>query len=136
MSALVRLLYPSPPASRNVAAIVGWWERRRFSYNLVVGTAGVVTILGVNLGVLLPPDGRWLGFPPLLAVGAYAVLVNLCYSAGWLAELVFNRWWGNDPPRVGPILFRQGLIFSVGVTLLPLLLAGLQWGARVLRGIF
>jgi len=70
--------------------------------------------------------------PPLVGVLAYAALANFFYTGGWITELAFNAWWGNDPPRIGPILFRQGLIFAVGVTLLPVALAALGWGARLI----
>jgi hypothetical protein len=32
---------------------------------------------------------------------------------------------------MGPLLFRQGLTFSVGLTLLPIVLCGMSWVARV-----
>ena len=42
-----------------------------------------------------------------------------------------QRLWGERCPPVGPALFRQGLAFSVGLTLLPILLASFAWVARV-----
>jgi hypothetical protein len=35
----------------------------------------------------------------------------------------------------GPPLFRQGLLFSVGLTLLPIAVGALDWGFRFLRWI-
>jgi len=136
VSALVRLLYPPPPTSRSLAAVIAWWERRRLRFNLIVGATGLVTIAGANALFLLPPESRWIGLPPALAVLAYGALANLCYTAGWATELAFNRWWRDDPPAVGPVLFRQGLVFSVGVTLLPLALAVIGWGVRIIGAIF
>ena len=37
---------------------------------------------------------------------------------------------------LGPALFRQGLAFSVGLTLLPILLVSLAWLARVVAFLF
>jgi hypothetical protein len=136
VSALVRLLYPLPPTSRAPAAIIAWWERRRLRFNLIVGAAGVVSITVANLIFLVPPASRLLGPPPLLAIVAYGALANLCYTAGWASELAFNAWWRDDPPPVGPVLFRQGLIFSVGLTLLPIAFAAITWGARLLGSLF
>lgn len=132
MSALVRLLYPLPTRSRSPAAIIGWWERRRLAFNLMVGAAGLLSIGVMNLILALPPLSRGPGIPFLPAV-VFGVLANLCYSAGWGAEIAFNAWWREDPPAVGPVLFRQGLIFSIGLTLLPVVLASLEWAARLVR---
>ena len=39
--------------------------------------------------------------------------------------------WGRRAPDMGPLLFRQGLIFSVGLTLLPMLVMAMVYAARV-----
>ena len=135
VSALVRLLYPPPVLSRSPAAVIGWWERRRVRFNLVVGMAGVVTLTAINLLNVLPPGSRGLVFFPA-PILAYAFLANLFYTSGWALELAFNAWWRDDPPAVGPVLFRQGLLFSVGLTLLPIGIAALDWTFRLLRTVF
>ena len=135
MSALVRLLYPLPEVSDSLPAVVRWWERRRLRYNLVVGATGLLTLGVVNLFALLPPQSHGLFFP-LPAIVVYAVLANLCYSAGWVVEYASKRLWRDDAPALGPFCFRQGLIFSVGLTLLPVALATIDWGFRILRFLF
>jgi hypothetical protein len=135
MTALVRLLYPAPPTSRRASAVIGWWERRRLRYNLVVGGAGALTLAGISLIGLMPPYSHGLLVPPG-AILVYGVLANIFYTAGWFSELVFNAWWRDSPPAVGPFLFRQGLIFSVGLTLLPVGLAAVDWAFRLLRAVF
>ncbi len=132
MSALVRLLYPLPAPSRSPTAIIGWWERRRLSFNLVVGATGLLSLGIINLFLALPPLARLPDIPIMLPV-VYGVLANLCYSLGWATELTFNAWWRKDPPAVGPVLFRQGLIFSMGLTLLPVAVFGIEWAVRIAR---
>lgn len=135
MSQLVEALYPLPDIRRTPLSLLRWWESRRLLYNKVVGATGLVTLAGFSVMALLPPDPMPLRNLPGLAVGAaiYGILANGCYSLGWLAELAAQRLWGRRTPDVGPLLFRQGLIFSVGLTLLPLLFAGLIWMARVVE---
>lgn len=131
MSSLVNVLYPVPDYRRTALSTVRWWESRRLVYNKVVGAAGLVTLAGVSLLFTLPPYSSPVPFPEVLApVALYAIMANLCYTFGWQAELLLRRLLGRSAPELGPILFRQGLIFSVGLTLLPLLLAGLFWVAR------
>ena len=137
MSQLVEVLYPLPDIRRTPLSLLRWWESRRLTYNKAVGAAGLVTLTGFSIMALLPPNPMPVSNLPALAVGAavYGILANGCYSLGWLAELAARRLWGRRAPDVGPLLFRQGLIFSVGLTLLPLLLAVLIWVLRVVEAV-
>jgi hypothetical protein len=132
MSGLARFLYPLPPASRAPLVRLVWWEQRRFRFNLAVGGAGLFTIGVASLLMALPPNGMVPWFPPV-AILVYGLMANVCYTAGWVLETLFNAWWGDQPPTIGPVLFRQGVIFSVGLTLLPIFVAFISWGFRVLR---
>jgi len=136
MSSLVEVLYPVPDLRRTPLSTVRWWESRRLVFNKAVGAAGLVTLAGVSLFAALPPHSTSLGLPDMLLVAAvYGVLANGCYTRGWMAELLARRVWGRSAPDLGPLLFRQGLIFSVGLTLLPILLMVLSWVARVVLAI-
>jgi len=135
MSSFVDFFYPLPARRRTAGAVFQWWEARRVAYNLIVGATGCATIVGTTL-ILAIPGNFGGGRPPiaLLLGGAvvYGFLANLCYFLGPLTELTMYRLWGDDAPRAGPVLFRQGLIFSVGLTLFPVVLAGLGLVVRVL----
>jgi hypothetical protein len=110
--------------------VIAWWERRRLFYNLVVGCTGLVTcFLMISCGVIAEPlVGEAIGIPnppilvPLSAV-AYGVLANICYTGGWIAELLTRRLrpWAYTP-SLGVRLFRLGVKFSIGVTLFPAVL--------------
>lgn len=131
MSALTRFLFPLPDYRRTPVSLLRWWESRRLAYNVAVGGAGLVTLSAFGFLSLLPPriPGPvfvWRG------VVVYAVLANLAYSLGWLAEMAMRVLWREKAPDAGPALFRQGLVFAVGVTLLPIPVMGLSWVARAL----
>ena len=136
MSQLVEALYPLPDVRRTPLSLLRWWESRRLVFNKAVGSAGLVTLAGVSFFAALPPHASIIPLPMML-VGAmvYGVLANGCYTLGWMAELLARRVWGRSAPDLGPILFRQGLIFSVGLTLLPILVSVLAWVARIVVGI-
>ena len=135
MSPLVRLLYQSPPATRSPAEIVRWWESRRVTFNISVGITGVITMVAVDTILALPPHSSMPGmFLP--AILAYGIAANIFYTLGWIIQIAFNAWWKDDPPEIGTILFRQGLLFSVGLTLLPVAVAFLDWGVRVMKTVF
>lgn len=128
MSALVRVLFPDPSLVRSPGRLLRWWESHRLTYNVVVGGAGVVT-----LGVLSAAQAL-LGLRgtivPWQAVVAYGIMANVCYSGGWLAESLLQKWLGRETYGLGPALYRHGLVFSVGLTLLP---AGLMTVLAVAR---
>lgn len=66
-------------------------------------------------------------------VVAYAILANVCYSAGPLVDLFIRRRWGDSYAAVGPTLFRYGFVFAIGLTLLPIPLVILQVVLRLLH---
>lgn len=99
--------------------MIGWWERRRLFYNLIVGAAGLVTTgTALILTVLAPAPGHD-GPPPLLIL-VYAVSANLFYSLGAPLDLLLRRWLKDAAGPVAQAIFRYGLAFSVGLTLLPI----------------
>lgn len=120
-------------------AVIGWWEARRIPFNLLVGATGFVTVvamlavawasertLGIPIGWPDPP------FFAILGVIAFALAANVCYTGGWVAELIVRKTWPNQSEHIGPISFALGLGFAVLVTLLPVLLAS---AAAVLLGV-
>lgn len=130
MTALARLLFPLP-AVRRTTEIIGWWESRRPTYNLIVGGAGLITLGTIQLMSWLPPH-----LPmtvPWQVVVIYGLTANVCYTFGAIIESALVRLWGDDVAPVGPTLFRHGLVFSVGLTLLPIGIAWLNYIAGAAR---
>lgn len=127
---LGELLYPPADYRRTTVSMLSWWEARRGTYNLIVGGTGLFTLLVLRLISWLPPFVNFsLDVRPVLA---YGVLANVCYTFGWAIESVAQRLWGDKCPPLGPALFRQGLAFSVGLTLLPILLMSFGWTVKVI----
>ena len=131
MSSLANVLYPLPDLRRTPLSTVRWWESRRLTFNKAVGAAGLVTLAGMSFFLALPPFSEQMPLS-FMAAGAaiYGLAANVCYSLGWMLELIARAAWGRNAPDVGPFLFRQGLIFSVGLTLLPIVMAALLWIGR------
>jgi hypothetical protein len=110
-------------------SVIDWWEQRRPWFNLVVGCTGIITcVLMVLCGFLSEPlVGEAIGLPdPVFAgffgVVAYAIAANICYTAGWVAEVMISRSQKRSATAFGLKAFRYGLRFSVVVTFLPALL--------------
>lgn len=127
MSGLVSVLFPEPSLRRSAGAVVRWWEARRPMYNAIVGTAGALTLLALHLTVL---PWHALLLPRLWAgVAVYAVAANACYSLGAPVELLLQRWLRRETYGLGPALFRHGLVFSVGLTCIPVAIVWTAWFA-------
>lgn len=137
MSQLVDVLYPVPDLRRTPLSTLRWWESRRLLFNKAVGSAGLVTLASVSVFFLLPPHtmGPFSLLPMLALSAVYGLAANACYSLGWVAELAARALWGRRAPELGPLLFRQGLIFSVGLTLLPVLVIAMVWVLHVVLAI-
>ena len=123
MTALTEFLFPAP-ARRSTLDIVLWWERRRLAYNVWVGSAGLVS-LGVWSVLAAIVGGEFVTPYLLLPSAAFGLLANLCYLLGPATELLIHALWGRRVLPAGPTLFRMGLTFSVGLALLPTLVATL-----------
>lgn len=131
MNTLAEFLFPAP-APRGVGPILKWWERRRLAYNLAVGAAGTFSLGVVSvIAHLLPHPPSVHPGVPWQAVVVFSVLANICYLLGPLAEITAHKLWGRSLLPVGPALYRMGLTFSVGLALLPSLLAVIALVVRI-----
>jgi hypothetical protein len=133
---LSHLLYPRA-AARSAGAIVKWWEKRRLSYNLILGGgAGLSVVIGSLLWPL-PPNDLPLEIIPLEGYLGFLFLINLSYSVGPATEFLAHKLWGTHVRPVGPTLFRMGLTFSLGLTLvLPVIVFRIQWVFRAIAFVF
>jgi len=126
LRAIVELPFFSRSGALPVWESIGWWERRRIAFNLVVGATGVVTC-GLCLLALIALE-QFLGEPaqmpdpPIILamrIVGYGVMANLAFTAGWIVELIVRWPWREDGTKFASIAFTLGLVFSVALTLLP-----------------
>ena len=125
-------IFSVPEGERSVADIILWWERRRIPYNLLVGTAGICSLMLLSFIVsktnALKPSEDVIEPMALLAA---PVIMNLCYTAGWVAEKALRKTWPESGGRLGPKLLKAGVIFSLVVVALPTAYWGGYWLLRV-----
>ena len=132
MTDLTRYFFNPVSAPRNAWSVIGWWESRRTLYNATLAVAGGLSISAVKLMMMLMPAPQTEPFPWGIVV-VYAILANVMYTVGPTVDLLIRRRWGNQYAAVGPVLFRYGFVFSVGLTLLPIPLAVLSILLRLLH---
>jgi hypothetical protein len=114
---LAKALLDRPTDDLNWFEVIAWWELRRIPYNLVLLLAGVFNI-AISLFILYSSgsEGGDLG-DPLLGVWAYAFMANVCYTGGWILELLLRLLKAGDAAETGRKLYKIGFIFSFGLTL-------------------
>jgi hypothetical protein len=103
--------------------VIGWWESRRIAFNLIVGTAGILTsvivgVVGLGSSILIR-QRFWIAKSSAFCPVIYGIMANICYTGGWMAELVVRRIWRHEADRFATLSFTTGLVFSVTLTLAP-----------------
>ena len=101
-----------------------------------MGIAGLVSIaacwLAVGVGGAFLDKPLQRPDPPLFGIVlVYAVLANVFFSGGWLAELIWLRLWRIRQPRLAVLSFSLGVLLSILLTLLPAV-AAVSWVAYTL----
>ena len=129
-------LLPSAIARREMPVdtaweAIGWWESRRFAFNIIVGCAGllsciVAVVVAIAAAVLFNSD-YGLPDPPafgVIAIAIYAIMANVCYTGGWIAELIVRKAWPLEADKFATRSFSLGLTFSILLSLTPGLVIG------------
>lgn len=113
-------LFSHPKTGRTPGSIIMWWELRRIPYNLIVGCIGLVSLILFFISILsanvLEPGED--AVEPLAIIFA-PVVINICYTAGWLIESILWFTWPHKKRILGPLLFKAGLAFSLFMVTLP-----------------
>ncbi len=106
--------------------VVGWWEARRLIFNMVVGACGVATCLTVLLMAVIGQSvfGIPVGLPDppifaLIGIILYGIMANICYTGGWIVELLVRKAWPQESELFATLTFALGLVFATFLTLLP-----------------
>src|SRR5262249_3435284 len=126
---LKSFLLSRDPAPKTAWETIGWWEIRRIPYNMIVGITGVFTSIcfvsiaaasdlffHVDFGMPDPPIFT------LFGVLIYGIGANLCYTGGWIVELLVRKLWPSYADQFARLVFGTGLVISVLLTLSPALL--------------
>jgi hypothetical protein len=119
-------LFSRPQPLERSWDVISWWETRRLIYNALVGTAGVTSgIIILTTGYItehMTGEATGIPDPPffaIIAVIVYGVMANICFTGGWILELLSRQMWGVRAEAFGEIAFAWGILGSVLLTLSP-----------------
>jgi hypothetical protein len=130
-----------PPA--NAWEAIGWWESRRVPFNLIVGSAGILScivagVVAMGASIFFNSDFG-LPDPPgfaIVVILLYGIMANICFTGGWLVELLVRRLWPREADRFATMSFSLGLVFSVALTLTPAIVIGAGGVFGLLKDLF
>lgn len=71
----------------------------------------------------------------MIAVIAYGIAANICYTGGWIGELFARSVWKQEAEHFGKIGFVLGIVFSILLTLTPVIVCSAAVALRMM-GIF
>ena len=109
--------------------VIRWWELRRLLYNVVLLAIGIVSLLGMEFFLRKTPGGEDVIDPFALGLSAvfYGLAANVCYTAGWIMELLArkgNEVWARSAAKKHFVL---GLWLSSLLTTAPLWFGLIFW---------
>jgi hypothetical protein len=117
-----------PPTT--VWQIICWWEIRRLFYNAILFVIGFASLLAMEwfFDRFLPPEQE--GIEPMalvFVVVVYVIAVNICYTSGWITELVLRRRNPDDSRAHAEKLFAAGMWLSCLLTTTPFWFGFISW---------
>jgi len=124
---------PNRSDSPSSSQIILWWEGRRIFYNVLVGIVGFVSVaifLGLGRSVMAEDEPIFSPFLLFVGILLYGIGANICYTLGWMTELVLRRLSSRDTEKFAQAAFKIGLGFSCVVTSLPLWFVLTFWVSR------
>ena len=131
MSRFITWFFSRPSQLLSRRGIIAWWEIRRVPYNLVVGVLGAISLslffLFIDLAHGLKPGED--AIEPM-ALFVVPIVVNICYTGGWIVELLLSTLRPKGLAPIGPRLLKVGVGFSIAVVFLPSVFWFVTWVAR------
>ena len=123
---VVGRLLSIPDGPRRWYHVILWWELRRIAFNAIVGIIGIISVL-VFVYLASQRPKQFEDGPEPFAILIFGFGANLCYTGGWMAELVTRFLWREHAAFFGPVMFSLGLLFSVALCFVPPLFTALIW---------
>jgi hypothetical protein len=110
------------PSILSTWQVISWWEWRRLAFNGLLLLIGIAALIGFEIlmeKAIAPGEDAEEPFGLFLSFVAYGVMANVCYTPGWLVELIQRE---KDPVLArerGKRNFRRGMWFSCILTTAP-----------------
>jgi hypothetical protein len=112
-------MFARPDPAATPREVIGWWERRRLYYNLIIiAWAAILICVLIAVG---KERISWSAIASILVV--YLLLfqlpANIFYTGGWIVDLIVKKALRLPSARFGPFALGLGiaasLLFYLGI---------------------
>lgn len=109
-------------------SILLWWEARRPVYNAIMVGAILLSLglLCFFIGEIGSREARQQPFESIAVFFGF-IAMNVCYTAGWVVEIIATAGLPQRCPDTAPAFLRAGLAFSLFIVFAPTALWGFGW---------
>lgn len=121
----------APNEPRGFLEIIWWWEIRRFVYNFVVGSVGLVSLIFFFIFITASQkltEGEDAVEP--IALLFAPIFINICYTSGEVLELIYGRVWKDKDGKEA--MATRLLKLGTGLSLIAVLIPSVYWGIYLL----
>ncbi len=123
-SRFVRWLFKVPEDIGTPSSVIVWWEKRRIPYNIIVGSGAIISLVLfyvfiLSANVLQPGEDAEEPLGLLFGAIVGPILINICYTVGWVTEIFARIVLHNKSNKLGPQLFKLGIGFSLFIVFIP-----------------
>ena len=125
-------LFAVPLGPASVREVIAWWQARRLIYNLLVFGLGIPSFFLylfflLTSGQLAPGEDAVEPLELLFAPIIVPIGVNICYTFGVIAELIWRKLSKDTTRRFGRLLMQAGVCFSLFIVFFPSVTWGVIW---------
>lgn len=125
-SGLYNWYFCADVADRSVFRAILWWELRRILFNILMAIVGfpslILFFIFAHASIVVRP-GEDIVEP--ISILFAPIAFNVCYTFGWIVELIANKNPENKG-HVSPIvLLKLGTGISLTLALLPAVITGI-----------
>ncbi|HWG18897.1 MAG TPA: hypothetical protein VG225_00105 [Terracidiphilus sp.] len=102
--------------------VISWWEWRRLAFNAALLLIGIAALIGFEILMeksIPPGEDAEEPMGLLLGVIAYGFMANVCYTFGWIFELILRQADPASARELGKKMFRVGMFYSWVLTTAP-----------------
>ena len=111
---------PDPYLDLSAVQAVFWWELRRPFFNFYVFLVGMASVIVMKLLLdHFAPSSSISTLSLISGTFYYGVAANICYTFGWITELLWRRSNPAGARRKAVTLYWRGLKLSCVLTTAP-----------------
>jgi len=106
-------MFARPDPAATPREVIGWWERRRLYYNLII-----IAWAAILICVLIAAGKERISWSAIASILVVYLLLfqlpaNIFYTGGWIVDLIVKRFFKWPSPWFEPWALGMGIALSL-----------------------